>query len=345
MAATAFGLGFLLIVVGGVMEGAFSIPLKMTPKWSWENIWGAGALVALLAVAWPLAFLTVPRIFEVYREASPLSLVLSLLFGAGWGIGGIFFGKGLLALGLSLGLSLIQGLVAIGGSIIPLLMKDPAELLKPAGLVLIGGLVLMISGLLTCARAGLLKSTPANGSASTDGSPKIPFKTGLLYCILAGILSSLVNFGLIFGTEIAGLAVSKGASPSEANNAVWALVFTANFLVNIIYCLSLLKRNRTFSNFSRKGTGRYWGWVLFMGLLWPGGIVIYGMGATRIGQLGAYLGFPIMLIVCILTGNVLGLLSGEWKGVARRPRRTMTVGVAILVLAILILGLSGKMSS
>jgi L-rhamnose-H+ transport protein len=345
MAATAFGLGFLLIVVGGVMEGAFSIPLKMTPKWSWENIWGAGALVALLAVAWPLAFLTVPRIFEVYREASSLSLVLSLLFGAGWGIGGIFFGKGLLALGLSLGLSLIQGLVAIGGSIIPLLMKDPAELLRPAGLVLMGGIVLMIIGLVTCARAGRLKSTTANGLASTDGAPKIPFKTGLLYCILAGILSSLVNFGLIFGTEIAGLAVSKGASPSEANNAVWALVFTANFLVNIIYCLSLLKRNRTFSNFSRKGTGRYWGWVLFMGLLWPGGIVIYGMGATRIGQLGAYLGFPIMLIVCILTGNVLGLLSGEWKGVARRPRRIMTVGVAILVLAILILGFSGKMSS
>jgi L-rhamnose-H+ transport protein len=203
----------------------------------------------------------------------------------------------------------------------------------------------MIIGLVTCARAGRLKNTPANGFASTDGAPKIPFKTGLLYCILAGILSSLVNFGLIFGTEIAGLAVSKGASPSEANNAVWALVFTANFLVNIIYCLSLLKRNRTFSNFSWKGTGRYWAWVLFMGLLWPGGIVIYGMGATRIGQLGAYLGFPIMLIVCILTGNVLGLLSGEWKGVARRPRRIMTVGVAILVLAILILGLSGKMSS
>jgi L-rhamnose-proton symport protein (RhaT) len=345
MATTAFGLGFLLIILGGIMEGAFSIPLKVTPKWRWENIWGAGALVALLAVAWPLAFLTVPRIFEVYREASSLSLVLSLLFGAGWGIGGIFFGKGLLALGFSLGLSLIQGLVAIGGSIIPLLMKDPAELLRPAGLVLMGGIVLMIIGLVTCARAGRLKSTPANGSASTDGASKIPFKTGLLYCILAGILSSLVNFGLIFGTGIAGLAVSKGASPSEANNAVWALVFTANFLVNIVYCLSLLKRNRTFSNFSRKATGRYWAWVLFMGLLWPGGIVIYGMGATRIGQMGAYLGFPIMLIVCILTGNVLGLLSGEWKGVAGRPRRIMTAGVAILVLAIVILGLSGKMSS
>ncbi len=345
MIATAFGLGFLLIIVGGIMEGAFSLPLKLTPRWSWENIWGAGALFALFAVPWPLAFMTVPGLADVYREASTISLVLPLIFGLSWGVGGIFFGKGLAALGLSVGGSLIQGIVAIGGSVIPLLMKNPAAFLKPAGLVMIGGIALMVVGLVVCAKAGNLKSVPAGDASASGGAPRVPFKTGLMYCILSGCFSALVNFALIFGTGISKVAEAHGALPSEAPNAVWALVFTANFTVNVVYCLALLKRNGTFPKFVAKGTARYWAGVLFLGLLWPGGIVVYGMGTTRIGQLGAYMGFPVMLIVCILTGNVLGLISGEWKGAGKKPRRIMAAGVAVLVLAIAILGLSGKLSS
>jgi len=345
MIGSAVGLGFLLVIAGGIMEGSFSLPLKLTPRWSWENTWGAGALLSLLIVPWPLAFMTVPRLLEVYHEAPPLSLALALIFGAGWGIGGIFFGKGLAALGLSLGSSLIMGLTAIGGSIIPLLMQNPGDLVRPAGLILIGGVILMVVGLVTCAKAGKLKTAPSTADHGSSLGIKVPFKRGVLYCVLAAVLSALLNFGLIFGTGIARLAVEKGASPANSNNAVWALVFTANYLVNIFYCATLLKKNRTFSRFSLKGSRRYWGWAVFMGLLWPGGIVIYGMGATRIGALGAFLGFPVMLILSMLAGNVFGWLTGEWKGVAARPKRIMAAGIAVLFLAILILGLSSKLTS
>src|SRR5579863_10382420 len=107
-----FGLGLFFIVLGGAMEGSFSLPLKYTPKWEWENTWGACSLLALLLVPWPLALLTVPNLWEVFRAASSSALVDALVFGAGWGIGGIFFGLGLDALGMSLGLSLMMGLVA-----------------------------------------------------------------------------------------------------------------------------------------------------------------------------------------------------------------------------------------
>ena len=33
-----------------------------------------------------------------------------------------------------------------------------------------------------------------------------------------------------------------------------------------------------------------------MGIVWAGGIIVYGMGAFHIGELGAYIGFPMMLI-------------------------------------------------
>ena len=63
----AFGIGFVLVVIGGSMEGGYSLLLKLTPKWQWENTWGAGSLMALLLVPWPLAIVTVPDLFSSLR--------------------------------------------------------------------------------------------------------------------------------------------------------------------------------------------------------------------------------------------------------------------------------------
>src|ERR1700722_5838433 len=122
--------GALLIILGGVMEGLFSLPLKLTPKWSWENIWGASSLAALLLVPGPLLFLTIPRFWEVYAATPTWPIVWTFIFGAGWGVGGIFFGLGMSALGVSLGNSSIMGLIAIGGSVVPLLLQHHDQLLS-----------------------------------------------------------------------------------------------------------------------------------------------------------------------------------------------------------------------
>ena len=104
------------------MEGLFALPMKFTPKWSWENIWGAGSLVALVLVPWPLALVTVPHLGDLYSSVPFHTIVLAVVFGAGWGFGGLFFGLGVSSVGLALGTSLIMGLIAIGGSVVPLIL-------------------------------------------------------------------------------------------------------------------------------------------------------------------------------------------------------------------------------
>jgi hypothetical protein len=32
-------LGILLVSVAGVMSGTFSVPMKFTHRWEWENTW------------------------------------------------------------------------------------------------------------------------------------------------------------------------------------------------------------------------------------------------------------------------------------------------------------------
>ena len=342
MGTNLFIAGFLLMLLGGIFQGIFSFPLKYTSGWKWENTWGAGSLMALVLIPWPLAILTIPSLCEVYASVPFFTIVLALLFGAGWGIGGIFFGKGLDAIGFSIGLALIFGIVSIGGSVIPLAMNHPEAFLELPGLVLVLGMLVMIAGLVISAKAGLLKERDQQieTKAKSGGNPKSTFRIGLIFCILAGLLSSLVNFGFIYGTSLSEASVRMGANPAHAGNAILALVFTANFLVNMGFCVYLLIKNKTFKLFTLKGTGNYWIMAIFMGMLWTGGIVIYGIGTTMIGDLGAYLGFPVLMVVAIITGNIFGLMTGEWKGVSSRPKRLMGIGIIVLVMAIIILGLS-----
>jgi len=342
MGANLFIVGFLLMLAGGICQGIFSFPLKYTSKWEWENTWGAGSLMALLLIPWPLALFTIPGLGEVYASVSPGTIVLALLFGAGWGIGGIFFGKGLKTIGFSIGLALIFGIVSIGGSLIPLAMNHPESFLELPGLVLLSGIVVMIAGLTISAKAGLLKERDQqiNAKGKIAGNSRGSFRIGLIFCVLAGLLSSLVNFGFIFGTSLSEAAVSMGTTPANAGNAILALVFTSNFVVNLGFCIYLLIKNKTFVRFTAKGTGKYWLMTMAMGILWTEGIVIYGMGTTMIGELGAYLGFPVLMVVAIITGNIFGAVTGEWKGVSSGPKKLMDLGIIVLVLAIIIMGLS-----
>lgn len=342
MVQNLFFIGILFMILGGIMEGTFSFPLKFTPKWAWENTWGAGSFLALILLPWPLALITIPNISEVYASVPVSVIILALFFGAGWGTGGIFFGKGLAALGFSIGTALIMGLIAIGGSIIPLAMNHPEKLLKLPGLVLIMGIIVMIIGLFICSKAGMMKNKVQNTSdeKANEGFRKVTFRKGLIYCIAAGLLSALVNFGFIYGTDISEAAIKFGTKPAHAGNSILALVFSANYLVNTAYCAYLIYKNKTFKNFSLKGTTKYWVMALFMGVIWPGGIVVYGIGITMISDLGAYLGFPAMLIFSIIAGNIFGILTGEWAGVTAKPKRIMTLGISVLFIATIILGMS-----
>jgi L-rhamnose-H+ transport protein len=127
------------------------------------------------------------------------------------------------------------------------------------------------------------------------------------------------------------------------SNAIWALVFTGNYLVNAVYALVVMARRRTFGLITSAGSPGYWAWALFMGITWPLGIVLFGIGAGQMGPYGAFVAFPMMLVMAILFGNLAGVLTGEWKGTASRTRRTMLAGVWILCLAFGVFGVSSRL--
>ena len=348
--STTILIGLLLVLVAGAMEGLFSLGVTRTPKWQWENNWGLGSFIALVVVPWPLALLTVPNLGEVYAEIPPAKLFLTFLFGVGWGLGGIFWGKAIAAVGMALGVSLLMGLINVFGSLLPLALFQRDKVATAGGLTLIAAVVIMVFGIVFIAGAGKIKeqdlatarvSPPAGGAGAPLAKPRTPFSVGLLFCVLSGALSALVNFSFISGADIAASAEKAGATLWAKGFAIWALVFTGNYLVNFLYAAWLMVCRGTFRQI-RAGDGRHWFWVTFMGLTWPGGIAVYGIAAYLLGDYGAYVGFPMMLVCSILFGNLAGALTGEWRGTSRQAHTAMIIGVVILIAALAVMGLSNR---
>jgi L-rhamnose-H+ transport protein len=49
------------------------------------------------------------------------------------------------------------------------------------------------------------------------------------------------------------------------------------------------------------------------------------------------LGWPVFMAMVIVTANVWGFITGEWKGASRKARSYSVTGIAILVAAIVVI--------
>jgi L-rhamnose-H+ transport protein len=340
-------LSIILVALGGILLGTFSLPVTRTPRWKFEHIWFAGSLLALLVIPWPLVLVTVPDVGALYASVPRGVLIAVILSGAAWGIGGIFWGRGIEALGMALGVSLMMTLITVFGSVGPMAVFDAGKFATAGGLALLGALAVMIAGVVVIAIAGSKRATEQSAAAregtAAGVSPRVPFVIGLAFATISGVLSAGVNFGFVVGSPVAQKAAEAGVSPFATGFAIWSLVFTANYGINAIYGLWMMIKNGTLSRFLPDSKPGYWLGALFMGTAWPGGVIIYGIGAAGMGPFGAYVGFPMMLLVSILAGNAAGALTGEWKGTTAKPRRLMIAGILILFSAFALLGYSNHL--
>lgn len=320
------------VLIGGILNGSFVAPIKKTGGWRWENAWLIYTISGLLVIPWIAAVLLVPRLGDVYAAAPAPIVWRVFLLGFGWGIGSVLFGLGVDRMGLAVGYGLILGLIAPIGTFLPLLVLSPERLQTAEGRALMMGTAIVLLGIFFCAKAGRIREQ------SSGVPPKTGFGIGLLICVLAGIFSPFLNFAFAFGDQLSKTAASFGASAGNAPNAVWALTLTGGTLANAGYAMWLLHRNRAWSLF-RTGPSNHWFWACLMGLLCFGSFLVYGYGATALGSLGAVVGWPLFMSASLITSNLLGALSGEWKGAPRSAWNFSIAGIGLLIAAIVVIAL------
>jgi L-rhamnose-H+ transport protein len=272
-----------------------------------------------------------PQIFEIYGATSAGTLIGTIAFGVGWGVGAVTFGLGVEALGMALGFAVILGTAATAGTLIPLLLLPHAPWPASRIAVTAVSLALMLAGVAVCSFAGKWKEKETRGGS---------YARGVALCVFSGLLSSCGNLGFVFGAEIIEKAQTLGAPTHLAPNAVWALMTSVLFLCNAGFAILLMRRNGTAALLRKPGTRVYYVYGALMGIMWMGGFVFYGPGARALGDLGPSLGWAMLMSTMVIAANLLGLATGEWAGAPGSAHRKLAAGMAILLAAIVGLGYS-----
>jgi len=331
-------LGFVLLLCAGVMNGSFTLPMKFTRRWAWENTWLVWTIFALVVFPPLLTLLTVPAWRRVYAEAGAGMVLLVAAFGAGWGISQVFFGLAVDAVGIALAFSVILGISAAMGSLPALVIKHPDKIATSAGLAIMAGVALVLIGVGICAVAGRRRERTL--AVAAKARPSVA--RGLLFCVFSGVRSALVGLGLEFGKPLQTAAQHAGASHMWAPNAVWLPLMIAGGIPNLIYCVYLIRKNRTGGRFGLGGAAAYWLLAALMALFWFGSTVTYGASTTVLGSLGAVLAWPLFMSLIVITASIWGVLTGEWKGAGRQPLAIMSGGVGVLIAAIFVLAAASR---
>jgi L-rhamnose-H+ transport protein len=329
--------GLLILILAGVMNASFALPMKYARRWAWENTWLAWTLFALVVLPPVITFATVPHPGAVYRSAGAGIVLEVVAFGAGWGVAQVFFGLAVDAIGIALTFSLVLGTSAAVGALVPLLRLHPERLNTAAGHCALAGIALVLAGVLICAVAGHLREKRLR----TDAGPRKNATLGLVLAILCGLGASFINFGVAFGAPLMASAHALGASPLNATNAVWMPLMLAGAVPNLLYCIWLLAKNRTARRFPHGGAG-HWALAFVMAVCWFGSTLLYGLATVKLGAWGTILGWPLFMSLIVITASLLGMLTGEWKNSGASPLRIQWAGVMLLVLAVFILAATGR---
>ncbi|NOY57375.1 MAG: hypothetical protein GXO75_00380 [Calditrichaeota bacterium] len=332
--------GVLASVVSGLLNGSFAVPMKKTLKWEWENTWLIYALTAMIFYPVVMTLLFVPNLIGIYQQTPSNVLWWTFLFGVGWGIGSLMFGLGLHLVGLSLGYTIMIGVIAVAGALVPMLSHHPELLFTRGGLVIMMAMFIMVVGVIRCGLAGKIREQNSNQTNRTKKTEP-SFAIGILICILAGVLSSMLNFAFYFGSPIINIAkIYLGASTTnfQLNHTVWFITLTGGFVPFLIYCGYLLIKNDSWRKYSEYRTGSYWFWAFLMGTLWTGAIVLYGISASSLGELGTTIGWLVLMAITVLVANIWGIFTGEWKNVPKKARIFMWQGLVLLIFSVLLVG-------
>lgn len=340
-------LGVIYHFIGGFASASFYLPFKNVRRWSWETYWLVGGIASWLIAPWVAAVLTVPGYMDIVRQTPDSTVFWTYIMGLLWGIGGLTYGLSMRYLGLSLGVSVVLGFCSAFGALIPPIYRDLAGLegetfsglmADRGGQLVVLGVFVCLVGIAICGRAGVMKERELSPAEKTASVQEFALARGLIVAVVSGILSACFNFGLEAGKPMAQMAEAVGANPLFRNNVVFLVVLWGGLTTNLLWCLVLAARNRSYSDYTNKEAplAKNYTFALLAGTTWFLQFFFYGMGESKLSNGAA--SWILHMAFIIALGNMWGLFLKEWRGVSKSTLATVFVGIGVLLLSVVIVG-------
>ena len=341
-------LGVLFHFIGGFASGSFYMPYSKVKGWAWESYWIVGGLFSWLVVPPLAAWLTLPGFNEIITNTSSNTLLYTFLFGLLWGVGGLTYGLGVRYLGMSLGNSVVLGFCSAFGALVPSIYYNfnptegkttLSEMISTSwGQLVLVGITLCLLGIYICGRAGMLKETELSEAQKKASVAEFSLIKGLLVAVASGILSSCFNFGIEAGKPMAEAAVNAGLNSLYQNNVTYVVLLWGGLTTNFVWCIILNSRNKTFGDYTNSKTPLFKNYLFsaLAGTAWFLQFFFYGMGESKLGN-GAS-SWILHMAFIILVANAWGIFLQEWRGVSKKTKATIALGITLIILSVMLVG-------
>ena len=336
--------GIFLIALGSIGAASFYVPFKKVKTWAWESYWISQGVAAWIIAPVVFALIFVPKgeLFIIIREAPASAKLMAMLFGVLWGFGGLTFGLSIRYLGIALGQSIALGLCAAFGTLIPPIVAGDNLFGSAAGILTVTGVAITVAGIAIIGYAGALKSDEMSEEEKKAAVREFALKKGILIAIFAGVMSACFNFGFEAGKPIETIALAHGTNPLFQKNPTLIFILLGGFITNLIYCVYLNIRNKTYRDYYTVSGNILLNNIFFTflaGLLWFLQFHFFGMGSSKLPAGMAVFGWSILMALNIAISNIWGIILNEWKGVRKKTILVLIAGIIVLILSTFIVKL------
>lgn len=335
--------GVLFHAVGASAASLCYTPQKKVARWSWQSYWLAQAFVCWLLLPVVGAWITIPELMTVLKNAPTDAMWKSFGLGAIYGVGGTAFGLAIRYIGFSLTYAIAIGISCVLGTLLPPWVRGElmTVLSQPGAGYIVLGMLLGVVGIGFCGMAGRFKEIDLDRKAGGAAGSNFALGKGLVLAIAAGILSALYGFSLDQGQPIADVAAEYGAGQYQGN-VIYLFSNSGAFIFTLFYCIYLHKKEGTFGEYfssaTRRGKTLTFNYLLSIltGCLWYSQFFFYGLGHTRMGDY-KFTSWAIHMIMLVLFSAVAGLLLKEWVGSSKRTVWALVFALVVLVAAVIAL--------
>ena len=202
-----------------------------------------------------IAAALVPHLYAILHAAPASSLFFSYFWGFLWGFGALTFGLSIRYLGIALGYPIAMGLCTVFGTLMPPIFDgEMGTIVRHAsGQFILAGIAICVLGIVFSGLAGRSKENELSEEEKKKTVEEFHYGKGLAVSIFAGVMSACFAYGLSAGKPIA--AIAYGQLVLEHRSGLWqnlpvlVVVLLGGFTTNFFWCLFLLVRNRSASQY------------------------------------------------------------------------------------------------
>jgi L-rhamnose-H+ transport protein len=215
-------------------------------------------------------------------------------------------------------------------------------LASSGGRIVLLGVLVCLLGIAICGKAGMLKEGELSEEEKKKTISEFNLTKGLVVAIISGILSAFFSFGIEAVKPLADAAVDAGYDHLFANNVTFVVILWAGFLSNFVWITILSIRNKSYKDFTDKKIpiNKNLVFSALAGTIWFLQFFFYGMGESKLGS-GAS-SWILHMSTIILTANFWGIYRKEWHGVAKKTKTTITFGIVVILLSVVLVGIGNS---